>query len=35
MKSEIWVLLVIFTGSIGLLLMLARTLFVERQQAAP
>jgi hypothetical protein len=35
MKSEIWVLLVIFTGSIGLLLMLARTLFLERQQAAP
>lgn len=33
MKSEVWVLMVIFTGSIGLLLMLARTLYFERQQA--
>lgn len=34
MKSEVWVLLVIFSGSIGLLLMLARTLFLERRQPA-
>lgn len=34
MKSEVWVLFVIFTGSIGLLLMLARTLYFERQQRA-
>ena len=34
MKSEGWVLLVIFTGSFGLLLMLARTLYREREQAA-
>jgi hypothetical protein len=33
MKSEVWVLLVIFTGSIGLLLMLARTLYFERARA--
>ena len=33
MKSEIWVLLVIFTGSLGLLTMLARTLQLEREQA--
>jgi hypothetical protein len=32
MKSEVWVLLVIFTGSIGLLLMLSRTLYFEREQ---
>lgn len=32
MKSEVWVLLVIFTGSLGLLPMLARTLYLERQQ---
>ncbi len=31
MKSEVWVLVVIATGSIGLLLMLARTLHLERQ----
>ena len=31
MKSEVWVLAVIFTGSIGLLLMLARTLYLERK----
>lgn len=31
MKSEVWVLVVIFTGSIGLLLMLARTLYFERK----
>lgn len=34
MKSEAWVLLVIFTGSIGLLSMLARTLYLERRSAA-
>jgi hypothetical protein len=34
MKSEVWVLMVIFTGSIGLLLMLARTLYIERRQTA-
>lgn len=34
MKSEVWVVLVIFTGSLGLLLMLARTLYRERWQAA-
>lgn len=33
MKSEVWVLLVIFTGSLGLLTMLARTLQLERRQA--
>ncbi len=33
MKSEVWVLVVITTGSIGLLLMLARTVYLERQQA--
>lgn len=32
-KSEVWVLLVIFTGSLGLLLMLAMTLYRERKQA--
>lgn len=32
MKSEVWVLLVIFTGSIGLLSMLAQTLYYERKQ---
>lgn len=31
MKSEVWVIVVIFTGSIGLLLMLARTLYRERK----
>lgn len=31
MKSEIWVILVIFTGSLGLLPMLARMLHLERQ----
>ena len=31
MKSEVWVIAVIFTGSIGLLLMLARTLYLERK----
>ncbi len=31
MKSEVWVLVVIFTGSIGLLLMLARTVYLERK----
>lgn len=30
LKSEVWVLIVIFTGCIGLLLMLARTLHSER-----
>jgi hypothetical protein len=33
MKSEVWVLAVIFTGSIGLLLMLARTVYLERKMA--
>lgn len=33
MKSEVWVLAVIFTGSVGLLLMLARTLHLERRTA--
>jgi hypothetical protein len=33
MKSEVWVLLVVFTGGVGLLLMLARTLQLEREQA--
>jgi len=32
MKSEVWVLVVVFTGSIGLLLMLARMLHLERRQ---
>jgi hypothetical protein len=31
MKSEVWVIIVIFTGSIGLLLMLAQTIFLERK----
>ena len=31
MKSEVWVLLVIFTGSIGLFAMLARTVYLERK----
>lgn len=33
MKSEVWVLAVIFTGSIGLFLMLARTVHLERKTA--
>ena len=33
MKSELWVLFVIFTGSIGLFLMLARTVYLERKAA--
>ncbi|HKK23440.1 MAG TPA: hypothetical protein VJ947_07120 [Pseudohaliea sp.] len=33
MKSEVWVLAIIVTGGVGLLLMLARTVFLERQQA--
>ena len=33
MKSEVWVLVVIFTGSIGLFVMLARTVYVERKVA--
>ncbi|WP_119166291.1 hypothetical protein [Algihabitans albus] len=33
MKSEVWVLAVIFTGSIGLFLMLARTVYLERKAA--
>jgi len=32
-KSEVWVLVVIFTGSIGLFLMLARTVYLERKTA--
>ncbi|TVQ35988.1 MAG: hypothetical protein EA356_06390 [Geminicoccaceae bacterium] len=35
MKSEAWVLAVIFTGSIGLLLMVARTVDLERRMARP
>jgi predicted transporter len=35
MKSEAWVLGAIFTGSLGLLMMLARTLYLERKQPAP
>ena len=31
MKSEVWVIIVIFTGSIGLLLMLAQTVYLERR----
>lgn len=31
MKSEVWVIIVIFTGSIGLLLMLAQTVYLERK----
>ena len=34
MKSEVWVIAVIFTGSIGLFLMLARMLYLERQADA-
>jgi hypothetical protein len=33
MKSEVWVLLVIFTGSLGLLPMLAQMLYLERKPA--
>jgi len=33
LKSEVWVLAVIFTGAAGLLVMLARTLYLERRQA--
>lgn len=33
MKSEVWVILVICTGSIGLLVMLAQTVYLERKQA--
>jgi hypothetical protein len=33
MKSEVWVLVVIVTGSIGLLSMLARTIYLERRTA--
>jgi hypothetical protein len=32
MKSEVWVLLVIVTGSMGLPLMLARTVYLEQKQ---
>jgi hypothetical protein len=34
MKSEVWVIIVIFTGSIGLLLMLAQTVHLERKASA-
>ncbi len=34
MKSEVWVLAVIFTGSIGLFLMLTQTIYMERKAAA-
>ena len=33
MKSEVWVIIVIFTGSIGLLVMLAQTVYLERKRA--
>lgn len=33
MKSEVWVLAVIFTGAIGLFAMLARTVHLERERA--
>jgi hypothetical protein len=33
MKSEIWVLLTIFTGSLGLLLMVAQMTYLERRQS--
>jgi uncharacterized membrane protein YhaH (DUF805 family) len=33
MKSEIWVLLVAFTAGMGLLVMLARMLYLERREA--
>jgi len=35
MKSEIWVLFVAFTAGMGLLVMLARMLYLERQLAEP
>lgn len=31
LKSEVWVIVVILTGSIGLLLMLAQTVYLERK----
>ncbi len=31
MKSEVWVIAVIFTGSIDLMLMLAQTVYLERK----
>jgi len=34
LKSEVQVLLVIFTGSMGLLVMLAQTVYLERNQSA-
>jgi hypothetical protein len=34
LKSEVWVIVVIFTGSIGLLLMLAQTVYLERKASA-
>ncbi|WP_372426191.1 hypothetical protein [Salinarimonas chemoclinalis] len=34
MKSEVWVLAVVFTGGIGLLAMLARVVHLERRKAA-
>ena len=33
MRSEVWVIVVIFTGSIGMLLMLAQTAYLERRIA--
>ncbi len=33
MKSEVWVIVVIFTGAIGLFLMLARMVYRERKMA--
>lgn len=34
MKSEVWIILICVSGSIGLFVMLARMLFLERKQAA-
>ncbi|MEM9838746.1 MAG: hypothetical protein AAF830_06265 [Pseudomonadota bacterium] len=34
MTSEVWIILICCTGSIGLFTMLARMLFLERQQAS-
>jgi hypothetical protein len=31
MKSEVWVVIVIFTGGIGLLIMLAQTVYLEQK----
>lgn len=33
LKSEVWVVVIIFTGSIGLFVMLAQTAYLERRKA--